>query len=786
MNFKDFGIKKKLYSTFTVLLIVTTLVISLFVKTQLNGMKDTELIRTKKLLSDLLDNELNAKKDTWLSNALQIAFNQNIVDALDANDREKTIEILKNYGKTFKENTNFKNVEIHIIDSELNSFVKSWETSGHGESLTYSDAYKEIKKTRKPLVTMEPSSKGLRLKGLFPVLKQGRFLGIANFEGGLNSIKINLKSRDIEFLYFMDEQYLDIAKKLKSEPRIKNYYLSQNDVDKAFLNYVVTELDLEKKKKKGVFDKKYFTVALPVEDFSGQKKGFFILGKKAELVTETINASAQAIYKVIGILSLIILLLVVSIISIINIYVTRPLGNVVDSMKAFAHGEGDLTVRIKVASKDEIGELGRWFNLFIQKLNGILLDVVDNTQTLGASSNELSGVSGQMMLDAGEVSTQANSVAAATEEMTSNMNSVAAAMEQVSMNVNQVAAATEEMTATINEISVNMGKTSSITANAVAEAENASKKINELGISARDIGKVTESIQDISEQTNLLALNATIEAARAGEAGKGFAVVASEIKILANQTAEATVHIRQKIEGVQLLSNQAVEEIGLVTKIIRDVNELVGSVVTAVEEQTATTSEIANNVNQTSSGFRDVNENIAQATAVANQIAREIALVDHASTAMTGNSDRVTESVEDLNKLAQKMSLLTGQFKLSDKRFHAGPIKLAHSIWKKKLSDMVVGKVQLSSFQVTGHHDCEFGQWYFTEGCDKYGENSTFKMIDAQHEKVHAAARQIAELFNDDKKGEAKDLFLEFKNITGKLFEMLDKFEKEINEINLP
>jgi len=781
MNFRDFGIKKKLYATFTVLALVASIVIYIFVGAQLNAMKNAELLKTKKLLSDALDNDLNAKKDTWLSNALQIAFNKNVIDALDAGDREKTIEILKHYGKTFKENTNFKNVEIHVIDSELNSFVKSWDIKSHGENLTYSEAYKEIKKNRKPLITMEPSSKGLRLKGLFPVLKEDRFLGIANFEGGLNSIKINLKSRDMEFLYFMDGKYLDIAKNLKSQPNFKNYYLSQNDVDKDFLAYVLKDLDLETAQKEGAFDRHYFTVALPVNDFSGRPLGFFILGKKAELVTETIHASAQTIYKVIGIISVIMLVLIISIITIINIYVTRPLRSVVDGIKDIAQGEGDLTVSIKVTSKDEIGELGRWFNIFIQKLNGIILDITENTHTLGASSSELSIASEQMTATAGQVSTQAAGVAAASEEMSANMHSIAAAMEQASINVSQVASATEEMTATIHEISANTGKTGSITAQAVAEAENASKKINELGISAKDIGKVTETIQDISEQTNLLALNATIEAARAGEAGKGFAVVAGEIKNLAGQTAEATIDIRQKIEGVQFLSSQTVEGIKRVTEIINDVNKLVGSVATAVEAQTTTAGEIADNVHQVSSGFSGVNENVAQATAVAGQIAKEIALVDSASTSMTGNSDQVAESAANLNTLAQKMSLLTDQFKLSDEQFRVGPIKLAHSLWKQKLSDMLAGRIPLSPSQVTDHHDCEFGRWYFTEGRDKYGQSNTFKMIDDQHEKVHTTARQIALLFNDGKKEDANLLFSEFKSITGRLFEMLDDLEKEVN-----
>ncbi|ACN17043.1 Mcp [Desulforapulum autotrophicum HRM2] len=666
MKFKDFSIKKKLYTTFAVLLIASAIIIYFFVLGQVNSIRNTELIKAKKQLSNALDSTVKAKEDTWITNALQIAINEDIIDALDTNDRVKTMEILKHYGKMFKENTGFKNVAIHIIDSNLNSFVKSWDSTNSDENLDYSEAFKEVQRSKKPLVTMEESSKGLRLKGLFPILKEGRFLGIANFEGGLNSIKRTLEPSNIEFLYFMDGKYLTIAKGLKSKPNFKNYYLSQNDADENFLNYVLKELNLEKAQKDGAFDDKYFTVALPVKDFSGEQLGFFILGKKAALVTETINASAQTTYKVIGIVSLILLALFVSVIAIINIYVTRPLVGVVETMKDIAQGEGDLTVRIQTDSKDEIGELGSWFNVFIEKLNKIILNIVANTGALDSSSKELSGVSVQMTSDADQLSTQTNSVAAAAEEMSSNMTSVSATMEQASMNVSQVASATEEMTATINEISTNTAKTSTITAQAVVEAKNASEKINELGITARDIGKVTEAIQDISEQTNLLALNATIEAARAGEAGKGFAVVASEIKNLANQTAVATIDIREKIEGIQRISGQTVEEIRRVTGIITDVNELVNTVASAVEEQAATTSEIAENVNQTSIGFSDVNKNVAQANDVAGQIAREIALADQSTTAMAGNCARVTESAVNLSKLAQEMSLSTSQFKTCD------------------------------------------------------------------------------------------------------------------------
>lgn len=156
------------------------------------------------------------------------------------------------------------------------------------------------------------------------------------------------------------------------------------------------------------------------------------------------------------------------------------------------------------------------------------------------------------------------------------------------------------MTTTINEIAQNTEKANTITGEAVSEAKGASDNVDELGSAAQEISKVTETVTEISEQTNLLALNATIEAARAGDAGKGFAVVANEIKELARQTAEATQDIKRRIEGIQDSTSGTVTKIQQISKVINDVNDIVSTIASSVEEQSVTTKEIATNVAQAS------------------------------------------------------------------------------------------------------------------------------------------------------------------------------------------
>ncbi|PWJ49564.1 methyl-accepting chemotaxis protein [Quadrisphaera granulorum] len=326
------------------------------------------------------------------------------------------------------------------------------------------------------------------------------------------------------------------------------------------------------------------------------------------------------------------MLLAVAVAVVVARSVTRPLSRVVDVMAGVAQGR--LDQRVGLDRRDEVGRLSASTDASLESMSSALRDIRAEAASLASDSASLSSVSAQM--------------ASGAEESAAQTMVVSAASEEVSASISTVAAAGEEMTAAIGQIASATSEASQMASSAVAAAGAAGGAIERLGVSSREIGDVVKLITSIAEQTNLLALNATIEAARAGELGKGFAVVAGEVKELARQTAQATDEIIKKVSATQGDAAAAASAVTQIGEVISRIDEVQATIAAAVEEQSATTSEMVRNVTEVSTGSSQISANVADIAAGTEQN-RESA----GHTAATASS---------LASSANRLQELTGRF----------------------------------------------------------------------------------------------------------------------------
>ncbi len=304
--------------------------------------------------------------------------------------------------------------------------------------------------------------------------------------------------------------------------------------------------------------------------------------------------------------------------------VTNPLSQMIDVMDSLAKGNLSVTVQGQ-SRQDELGDVARAVEIFksgLQETERMRSEQAGFAARAEAERKEsMLKMADQFERSVGDivrsVASAATELQASAEALTTTAQqtaqqsaSVSAASHQVSTSIQTVSAAAEQMTQSINEIASQLSNAKSMTGAAVTEAERTNKQVVDLAVAAKKINDIIDLINDIAEQTNLLALNATIEAARAGDAGKGFAVVAGEVKNLASQTAKATGEIAAQIGDMQITTEASVAAIRQISSTIASLDTVSATIASAVEEQSASTDEIARNVQQAAQGSNEVSENI--------------------------------------------------------------------------------------------------------------------------------------------------------------------------------
>ncbi|MDA8091166.1 MAG: methyl-accepting chemotaxis protein [Nitrospiraceae bacterium] len=445
--------------------------------------------------------------------------------------------------------------------------------------------------------------------------------------------------------------------------------------------------------------------------------------------------------------------------------IVAPLQKLTMAVEEISKGNLKIDV-IAGADGDEINTLANAMNGMVASFGGIINSIITSANNVISTVDVLRSRAERTAEGAKEQSSQAHQISAAAEEMSQTITDIA-------KNASMASEKSEEAMQTANngkEIAVGAVGTVNRVYDSTLELASMVEKLN---TRATEIGDIVTVIKDIADQTNLLALNAAIEAARAGEQGRGFAVVADEVRKLAEKTIRATVEVSEKIEAIQMESAQTTQSMGeassevtkareFIQKVgnslnhivedVRGVKDQITNIATSVEEQSSASDEVAKNIEKTSDISRDTEK----------------------------MADDVMHEVNSLTKIVEDLRNSTSEFKTKGNELRILDIaRTDHRVFTGKIASCLKGDLTLSPSDITDHHSCRFGKWYFGEGMEVCGKLRNFMAIDEPHAKIHALAKDAVRAFNSGDRVKAEGIYTEMEGVSDQIGSLLDAIKRD-------
>ncbi len=344
----------------------------------------------------------------------------------------------------------------------------------------------------------------------------------------------------------------------------------------------------------------------------------------------------------------------------VNEFMER-LHSTIKTLSRMSGGEGDLTIRFEELGQGDFGEMANGLNKLMEKLHSTIKTtqaeaknlssasaaLLELSNVLSKSSETTLGESISVSRQSKDTSENVHGIASEAAQSSAGASELSATAEQMGSNMNTVINAVGEMHENFNKITDSTRESKTVADRAIERASAAMDVMDALEASVEEIGRFTNVIKTVAKKTNLLALNASVEAAHAGEAGKGFAVVANEVKQLANQSVSNANDITRRIENIQAGTADAISVIREISAVIKKMSESANSIAESVERQIKVSADLTDTAKQTNIGAQHVVHGISEVAASIQTSAK------HANVAADG-ARRVSNSIGVIKTAAEK------------------------------------------------------------------------------------------------------------------------------------
>ncbi|WP_320036317.1 methyl-accepting chemotaxis protein [Halarcobacter sp.] len=769
-----------------------------------------------KNLNSIVKQKVLAKEEICISNAVSIANDGKIVEALKNKDRDELVSIMQKLSKDFKDNTNFKNIKIHLHDNEGNSFLRSWKPEKYGDKLLdIREAISSVHANKKAVVGTEVGVSNVNLVGVAPITSNGEFIGSVEFKAGYNSIIKDVKKYyHSNVLMLLDKEKISNKSILEKLKKVGKYALNQKTYDEQFANYV-SSLNLSDIEKNTYYvGDEYFITLNPIVDYSGDKIGYYVVGEEIKHIEELVAHSQSIIYMALALIVVILLLISVIIAIFSRKIIIKPLKEL-DNAITSINKNSDTSNRVDVEREDEIGKVAQNFNNYLDKIeNGIkqdakvieeAIDIVHKAkegfytydikeiasspqvEELKQKVNEMlkvtkdnlsiitnaliqygnahydysidaksSGNVGSLIKGTNALGTSVsellNMVDNSSKRLSTNAEALASTSEQLSASSLQQAASLEETAAAIEEITSTITQNDEKTKKMLIISKEMEATSQEDDRLAHETGK---SMEDINKATDDIVDAITIIDQIAFQTNI-LSLNAAVEAATAGEAGKGFAVVAQEVRNLASRSAEAAKEIkDLVIYAQEKTKNGKGTADKMVESfnfLSSKVSEVASLVGEVSAASNEQRQGMNQINDAINQLDKSTQENANASEAVSQKAMALSELSSQLVSIIQRTS-----FDKSKEKSVCN-VNLVFDTTKLKLDHISFKENNFSkvgqgeSWKVKNHHECDLGKWIEAHSNEGFTKNKDWEDLLKAHENVHSCVQKYIDVDSKDKK----------------------------------